>query len=144
MRGGDLWRRTSSASSSEAYFVRGQKKPRRPSPLVRGTTWACRCGTDCDTWLFIATNVPPAPSPVSTATASRWTKPKKGASDVGGQVGQHHRRACRGTTSTCPLNTGRMSRNATRRSVEATRNAGTEPATMRTEQATRHGRTLAG
>ena len=55
------------ASCGPSYFVLGQKKPRRPSPLVRGTTWTCRCATDCDTLLFIATNDPPAPSPLSTA-----------------------------------------------------------------------------
>ena len=34
----------SAGLASSAYFVRGQKKPRRPSPLVRGTTCRCRCG----------------------------------------------------------------------------------------------------
>ena len=34
-----------SRSSVSAYLVRGQKKPRSPSPLVRGTTWQCRWGT---------------------------------------------------------------------------------------------------
>ena len=38
-------RRTSAASASSAYFVRGQKNPRSPSPFVRGTTCRCRCGT---------------------------------------------------------------------------------------------------
>ena len=41
------------AASPSAYFVRGQKKPRSPSPLVRGTTWRCRCGTDWLTVLLI-------------------------------------------------------------------------------------------
>ena len=52
---------TASRAASSAYFVRGQKKPRRPS-LVRGTTWQCRCGTDWLTTLFMATNVPCASS----------------------------------------------------------------------------------
>src|SRR2546430_2371130 len=45
----------------------------------------------------------------------------------------------RGTTRTCPGNTGRVSRNATPSSPEVTRNAGTEPATMpqKTQSATR-------
>ncbi len=30
---------TAAASSSDSYFVRGQKKPRRPSFFTRGTTW---------------------------------------------------------------------------------------------------------
>ena len=49
------------AASPSAYFVRGQKKPRSPSPLVRGTTWRWRCGTDWLTVLLIATNEPCAP-----------------------------------------------------------------------------------
>src|SRR5262245_14925771 len=35
----------SAISSSLAYFWRGQKNPRRPSPFVRGTTCTCTCGT---------------------------------------------------------------------------------------------------
>jgi hypothetical protein len=63
-------RRTPPARRS-AYFVRGQKNPRSPSPLVRGTTCRCRCGTDWLTVLFIATKLPCAPSPSTTAVASR-------------------------------------------------------------------------
>ncbi len=48
----------SSRSATSTYLVRGQKNPRSPSPLVRGTTWQCRCGTDCETVLFIATKEP--------------------------------------------------------------------------------------
>src|SRR4051812_39874384 len=49
-----------SRSSSESYFVLGQKKPRRPSPFLRGTTCTCRCGTLCEILLFTATKLPSA------------------------------------------------------------------------------------
>src|SRR5437868_3566453 len=65
----------SAASASDAYFVRGQKNPRRPSPFVRGTTCTCRCGTDWLTLLLSATKVPCAPMPRSTAplrSRARW------------------------------------------------------------------------
>ncbi len=64
------------ASVSEGYLWRGQKKPRRPSLRRRGTTWVCRCGTLWLTLLLIATKVPSAASPASTATAIRWTRAK--------------------------------------------------------------------
>src|SRR6476620_2182121 len=63
------------ASASESYFVRGQKKPRKPSPLVRGTTCTCRCGTDCDTTLLTARKEPCAPRPWTTAPDSRCAAP---------------------------------------------------------------------
>ena len=43
-----------------AYFRRGQKKPRSPSPRRRGTTCTWRWGTLWLTRLFIATNEPSA------------------------------------------------------------------------------------
>ncbi len=48
----------SAISSSPVYFCRGQKKPRRPSPLVRGTTWTCTWGTAWLTTLFCAIHEP--------------------------------------------------------------------------------------
>ena len=56
-----LSRSAYAAASPSPYLVRGQKKPRSPSPLVRGTTWRWRCGTDWLTVLLIATNDPCAP-----------------------------------------------------------------------------------
>ena len=73
-----------------AYFVRGQKKPRSPSPFVRGTTWRCRCGTDWLTVLFMATNEPCAPRPSFTAVASRWAAARNASRSLGRQVGQRH------------------------------------------------------
>src|SRR5204863_287271 len=81
------------------------------------------------TLLLTATNVPPAPRPDSTATASRWTKPKNPPSSAGGRSGSVARCA-RGATSTCPLNTGRVSRNATAPAVAATSAAGADPGTV--------------
>ena len=53
------------AASPSAYSVRGFFWPRSPSPLVRGTTWRWRCGTDWLTVLLTATNEPCAPRPSS-------------------------------------------------------------------------------
>ena len=58
--------------SSPSYFVRGQKKPRRPSLRLRGTTWVWRWGTLWLTTLFIATNEPVASIASLTAVARRW------------------------------------------------------------------------
>ena len=79
--------------------------------------------------LLIATNVPPAPSPASTATAMLWTKPKY---DYNSETGNSASVATceRGTTSVCPLNTGRVSRKEIADSTAATWTAGTEPATI--------------
>src|SRR4051812_30183456 len=119
----------SADSAPDAYAVRGQKKPRRPSPLVRGTTCTCRCGTDWETRLLTATKVPPAPSPSRTATVIRWTAAKNGPSRSGGNSSRVS--ACsRGATSTCPLKTGRMSRKAPDTSSDATPKDGTSPAAM--------------
>ena len=62
---------TASASSSEEYLVRGQKNPRSPSLRSRGTTCTCRCGTDCEITLFIATKQPGLPIARGTAALSR-------------------------------------------------------------------------
>ena len=69
----------------------------------------------------------------TAAARSRTTAP---AASAAGRPGSP--RAARGTTSTCPLNTGRMSRNATHSSVEATANAGHRAGDDRAEQATGH------
>ena len=55
-----------------AYFVRGQKNPRSPSLRRRGTTWTCRCGTDCETTLLTALKMPSASIASRTATLRRW------------------------------------------------------------------------
>src|SRR5690242_3740551 len=115
------------ASSSAAYFVRGQKNPRNPSPLVRGTTCTCRCGTDCDTTLFTATNDPCASNAVRTAAATERAAPNNGTVSSSGSstsVGT----CSRGTSNVCPLNTGRTSRNPTTSGVSSTICAGVVPA----------------
>ena len=48
-----------------------RRSPRSPSFFTRGTTWQWRCGTDCETTLFIATNEPWAPIASRTATERR-------------------------------------------------------------------------
>ena len=40
-----IFRATTFISSSSLYFVRGQKKPFKPSFLRRGTMCTCKCGT---------------------------------------------------------------------------------------------------
>ena len=119
----------SSISASSAYLVRGQKKPRSPSPLVRGTTWRWRWATDWLTVLFMATKDPWAPRPSTIAVASRWAwamKPSRSWSGRSGRV----TRWVRGTSRTCPLNTGRMSRNPTKSSSSSTTALGVSPATI--------------
>jgi hypothetical protein len=90
---------TAVIASGVAYFVRGQKKPFSPSPLVRGTTCTWRCGTLWLTTLFIATNVPSAPSATGTARASACTDAKNGATDSAASSG-NVTTCMRGTTRT--------------------------------------------
>ena len=66
--------------------MRGQKKPRRPSPLVRGTTCTCRCGTDCDTTLLTATNEPCAPRPGHHGPGHPLGRAHQHGQQLGGQV----------------------------------------------------------
>src|SRR5690606_23622741 len=117
-----------SAISPSAYLVRGQKNPRRPSPLVRGTTWTCRCGTDWLTVLFIATNEPVEPSAVRTVAAIRRAAANTGSSSASGRSVSVST-CSRGTTRTWPLKTGRRSRNAMTVSVSRTTSAGSSPRT---------------
>ena len=57
------WNRNGPAASQLTYFVRGQKNPRRPSPLVRVRRGRAGAGTLWLTTLFTATNEPCAPEP---------------------------------------------------------------------------------
>src|SRR5687767_3605568 len=66
------------SASPSAYRRRGQKKPRKPSPRVRGTTCTWRCGTLWLTTLLLATNVPPAPNASGIAAAIARTRSKYG------------------------------------------------------------------
>ena len=120
----------SCASSSEAYLVRGQKKPRRPSPLVRGTTWTCRCGTDCETTLLTATNEPCAPRPATTAPDTRWAAPIRTGSSSAGRSTRVSTWIL-GTSRTCPLNTGRVSRKPSVNGSSSTTVAGSAPSMIR-------------
>ena len=70
--------RRPAAASPAAYRERGQKNPRSPSPLVRGTTCTWRWATLWLTTLLLATNVPWAPRASGTAAAIRWTRSKNG------------------------------------------------------------------
>src|SRR6478735_6726872 len=119
-----------SRSAVSAYLVRGQKKPRRPSPLVRGTTWQWRCGTDWDTVLLIATNDPSAASPSTMARESRWAAARNGSRSGTGRSGSVTTCA-RGMSRVCPLNSGRMSRNATKSSSLHAIEASVSPAAIR-------------
>src|SRR2546430_7500023 len=88
--------------------------------------------------LLIATKLPAASRPVCTAAVTRCTNAKYPARSATGRSTSVT--TCdRGTTRTCPGNTGRVSRNATPAGSEATVKAGTEPATMpqNTQSATR-------
>src|SRR6478735_2353902 len=116
-------------SCSDAYFVRGQKKPRSPSPLVRGTTWTCRCGTDWLTTLFTATNEPCAPRPSTAAAAKRWAAPSSPAWRSAGRSSSVST-CVLGTSSTCPLKTGRRSRKPRNSPSSSTTSAGRSPATI--------------
>ena len=70
------------------YFVRGQKKPRRPSPFVRGTTCTWRWATLWLTTLLLATNVPCAPS-ASGSDGGDALHPLEERADVD-ELGQRH------------------------------------------------------
>ena len=70
--------RPRASASPGRYFVRGQKKPRSPSPSVRGTTCMWRCATLWLTTLFMATNVPLASSAAGNAAATVCTAAKNG------------------------------------------------------------------
>src|SRR5262245_56679570 len=120
---------TFAASSSDGYFVRGQKNPFSPSPLVRGTTCVCRCGTLWLTTLLSATNEPCAPIASRTATLIAWSRAKYGPTSAAGRSARVTIWV-RGTTSTCPGNSGRMSRNAATRSSAYTMAAGRSPAAI--------------
>ena len=78
------------ASASSAYFVRGQKKPRSPSPFVRGTTCRCRCGTLWDTVLFMATNDPCASRRVRHDRGQPLPGLQERVAQRRRQVGQRH------------------------------------------------------
>src|SRR5581483_5506281 len=120
----------SAIAASSAYAVRGQKKPRRPSPLRRGTTWTCRCGTLWLTLLLIATNVPSAPIAASTALLRRCARRKSGPISSAGSSASVP--TCwRGISSTWPRNTGRWSRKATQQPSSSTACTGTSPAATR-------------
>src|SRR4051794_30934901 len=79
--------------------------------------------------LLTATNEPWAPSPSTTAVASRWAAARNPSRSPAGRSGSVTT-CSRGTSSTCPLKTGRWSRNATRSGSSSTRSAGTSPATI--------------
>ena len=87
--GGDA-RRVTGRLGIVGVLVRGQKKPRRPSPLGRGTTCTWRWATLWLTMLLIATNVPSAPSASGTAAASAGTRGEEAVDRGGRQVGQRH------------------------------------------------------
>src|SRR5207249_11327212 len=68
----------SAISESVSYFLRCQMSlvEKSPSPLFRGTTWICRCGTLWLIRVFVATNEPWAPSAFCTAMEVRRTAPR--------------------------------------------------------------------
>ena len=78
---GSGWQRGARSATScrltRPYFVRGQKKPRSPSPLVRGTTCTWRWATLWLTTLLLATNVPCAPSASGNAAATVLHAPEE-------------------------------------------------------------------
>src|SRR5712692_403960 len=116
----------SSRSASDSYFVRGQKNPRSPSPFRRGTTCTCRCGTLCEIFVFTATKLPSAPSPVSIARATRCTAKRSGSICACG-TSSRSGTCSRVATSTCPLNTGLVSMNAHTCSSRITTDAASSP-----------------
>src|SRR5439155_15954650 len=118
-----------SRSASDSYVVRGQKKPRKPSPFRRGTTCACRCGTLWEILVLTPMNVPCASRPLSTARETRCTADQKGPISAAGSEWKSSTCAV-GTTRTCPLNTGRASRNAATLASRSTNEAGTSPRRM--------------
>src|SRR2546430_2072578 len=116
----------SSRSASDSYFVRGQKKPRSPSPLRRGTTCTCRWGTLCEILVFTAVKLPSAESPVSMARAMLCTAAKRGS--ISGRGSSSRSGTCsRVATSTCPLKTGLVSRKAQTCSSRSTIDAASSP-----------------
>ena len=119
-----------SSASPGWYFRRGQKNPRSPSPRWRGTTCTCRCGTLWLTRLFMATNEPSAPSPRSTAAAMRCGMCRMSGPTSSGGRSRKVSTWTRGTTRTCPGNTGRWSRKPRATSSSSTTSAGSVPATM--------------
>ena len=80
----------SAISASPAYFWRGQKKPRRPSPLVRGTTCTCTCGTAWLTMLFSAIHEPWAPSAVDDRSRAALHRDEQLRKERLGELGQRH------------------------------------------------------
>src|SRR5690606_27918153 len=82
------------------------------------------------TTLFAATKVPWAPVASRTATLRRCTRSKSGPTRPAGRSGSDTTWS-RGTTSTCPGNSGRTSRKATATASSSTTWAGRSPATMR-------------
>ena len=78
---------------------------------MRGTTWTCRWATDWLTTLLTATKVPCAPSAEPIARATRWAEVRSGT--IWSSPRSSRVSTCRtGQTSTWPLKTGWMSRNA--------------------------------
>src|SRR5207253_652626 len=119
----------SSRSASDSYFVRGQKKPRSPSPLRRGTTCTCRCGTLCEIFVLTAAKLPSAERPDSSAAATLCTAESSGS--ISGRGNSSKSATCsRGVTRTWPLNTGRVSRNAQTWSSRSTIDAASSPRQM--------------
>ncbi len=98
--------------SSPGDAWRGQKKPRRPSFLRRGTMCTCKWGTLWLTRLLMATKEPSACMPSSTARATSWTFAKNAPIKWEGRSARVPQ-CCLGTSNACPRNSGRMSRKAT-------------------------------
>src|SRR5690348_2175430 len=119
----------SRAGCSSSYGCRGPSQNRSPSRLFRGITCRCRCGTDWLTTLLTRIIEPSAPSPSSTARSSRCAAVKNSGTWPAGRS-LSSRRCCLGTSSTCPRNSGRWSRNAISRSVSSTISADCSPRTM--------------
>src|SRR5689334_48665 len=119
----------SRAGCSSSYGCRGPSQNRSPSRLFRGITCRCRCGTDWLTTLLTRIIEPSAPSPSSTARSSRCAVVKNSGTWPAGRS-LSSRMCCLGTSSTCPWNSGRWSRNAISRSVSSTVSAGCSPRMM--------------
>ena len=111
--------------------ARRSRAGRRPWFGVRRA--GAGAGTDWLTVLFIATNEPWAPSPATAADDSRWAASRKPSRSGAGRSGSVTT-CSRGTSSTCPLKTGRASRNAAKSGSSRTRSASMSPA--RIEQKT--------
>ena len=125
-------------SASSAYFVRGQKKPRRPSFRLRGTTCTWRCGHALAHDVVLGDERPVGPHRRPAPRRRRAAPRRRTASTQSASSRSRRVTTCaRGTTSVWPGNSGRWSRNATTSGVSSTTCVGRSPADDRAEEAGR-------